>query len=342
MPRYKRRLVRRYGRNVRARRAGNILNAASLYGPSIATGAAYLGSKLWGKFKKKGSSGRGVTTQHDVSRIYRKRRMPRRKRKAWGRFSRKVHAVVEKTLGSRTIVYNSQISVTTPAGTTEQATGQVALYPVANATHAHLNDLNAIQANFTGNTGYDRTQSLIFQSGVLDMTIQNESIDTAEEGAQVEMDIYEISSNDSWQQEGSTNVGLTKVFSEGFTNTSNEGSATNGLSLVTRGVTPFDCCEGLSEYKIKIWKKKKYFLGPGQTMTYQIRDPKRHKFNNEKLKDWDSSNMPRVTKWLLIIAKTTPGYDLTTSGKVDLRVGLTRKYMYKIMESSHDADALNP
>ena len=55
---------------------------------------------------RRGSSGVGVTNQHDRAFVYRKKRMPRRRGKRWMKFSRKVHFVAEKDLGTRTIVMN--------------------------------------------------------------------------------------------------------------------------------------------------------------------------------------------------------------------------------------------
>lgn len=45
-----------------------------------------------GRSKLRSAPG-AISTQHDVSHVYRKRRMPRRRRRAWVRFSRKVKAV---------------------------------------------------------------------------------------------------------------------------------------------------------------------------------------------------------------------------------------------------------
>ena len=340
MPAYRSRygrFVNRYSPYIRAAaRLGHVGRSRALYGAAaIGAGHAYHRGR-----KRKVTSGRGVTTQYDKARIYKKKRMPRKKRAAWKKFSKKVGHVIDKNLGTRTVVFNEIVTYTTTAGSSEQLNGQVALYPVRNDTYTHLNDLKALYDNYSGNADFDETNKLIFQSGVLDMTIQNASVDTNGDQCQVEMDIYEITSKSTWQEEGTTNVGLTKVISDGFNTTGNEGTAASGgLVLTQRGVTPFDAAQALSQFKLKIWKKTKYFLGANQTMTYQMRDPKRRVVDVLKIGDWDSSNMPGWTKWLLIIAKATPAVDLTTTGQVDLRVGVTRKYMYKQLDSTHDADA---
>lgn len=294
-------------------------------------------------------SGQGTTTQHDRSYVYRKRSMPRFKRKAWKRFVRKVHAVSEKSLGSKTIVFNNQVQTSLSSSTTNgtQLLEQVALYPVKNGTYAHLDDLFSIFANYTGDADYDPTDRLLFQSAVLDLTLTNSSFDSSDPAVNVpiELDVYEITSSDSWQENSdasSTNINLITMLNRGFTDTGNEGSASSGLALNQRGVTPFECCSGLSSFRIKIWKKTKYFLGTSQTMTYQIRDPKRHVWSNTKIGSWESGNMPRATRWLLFIAKSVPGYDMDGTGRVQIDIGVTRKYMYKVNKSSRDADASNP
>lgn len=50
--------------------------------------------------RKRLTTGRGVTNQWDRTLIYKKKSMPRWKKRAWKRFSQKVNAVAEKSLGS--------------------------------------------------------------------------------------------------------------------------------------------------------------------------------------------------------------------------------------------------
>ncbi|AYP28912.1 MAG: putative capsid protein [Circoviridae sp.] len=291
------------------------------------------------------TGGGGVTTQHDRTQVYRKKSMPFRKKKGWRRFKRKVQAVAEKSLGSRTIVLNNLVTTSLADTTTNgtQLLEQYALYPVKNTSFGHLNDLRNIYANYTGDPGYNITDRLIFQSAVLDITIANGSIDSASVPVSIELDIYEVSSNSSWQDNSdasSANINLVNIIGRGFTDTANEGSAVTGLTLSQRGVTPFEACSALSSYKIKIWKKTKYFLGANQTMTYQFRDPKRHTWANTTIGQWESGNYPGVTRWVLAIAKATPGLNMDGTGRVRLYAGTTRKYLYKINKSSNDADAL--
>ena len=190
-----------------------------------------------------------------------------------------------------------------------------------------------IEAN--GNATYGLTSKYLFQSGILDMTLVNYSLSTDETiGIPIECDIYEITAG-SMQQDASSLIG---AFQGSFTDTPNEGAAATGLAETQRGVTPWDCPEALSRYRIKIWKKTKYFLTSGGWTTYQIRDPKRHAFSAANMRDWDSSQGP-ATRWLLVVAKPLPG---SLVGQVFVSIGVTRKYLYKVDQSAPDGDAFNP
>lgn len=331
---------RRGGRRGTANRIAQGLTHAQWAGSGLAAAAAY----AVGRFRGTGGrgrhvrSGQGVTNQHDRSRVYRKRGMPRFKKRSWKRFSRKVNAVAEKSLGSKTIVFNDAVSLIGTPGTTEQLWGNIALYPMNHSSISYLDDMKNIENNSTGDYGV--TTKYLFQSGVLDMTLVNTSFDDAEGDVPIELDVYEISSSSSWQENSGT-PSLIGVFDQGFTDTTAEGSAATQLARTQRGVTPWDCPQALGSYKIKIWKKTKYFLGGGSWMTYQIRDPKRHVVDAKNMREWDSTNKPGLTRWLLLVAKVLPGANIITTGNVSLEVGITRKYMYKIKQDSTDQDGFN-
>ena len=75
-------------------------------------------------------SGIGVTTQRDSRFVYAKRRMPRYRRNRWKRFGRKVNAIAEKELGSRTVVRNFTTAAINPTDGDHLLTHSY-LYPVA-------------------------------------------------------------------------------------------------------------------------------------------------------------------------------------------------------------------
>lgn len=293
--------------------------------------------------RRKTSSGRGVTNHFDRSRIYSKRRMPRRRRRNWVRFSRKVNAVSEKDLGSRTVVRNSLVGVShpmDPAGENQHGRQVVALYPL-NGTTAHMQDINEIQQD----TDLGTSGKAIFKSAVLDLTVRNTSArlpDSDNPEITLEVDVYELTANQSLGQTGKA-VDILAAIDEGSTDTATIPGQVTALTGASRGWTPWDFPSSLSEYRIKIWKKTKFFLSENQTFTYQVRNPKRYVLDKQRM-NAPGDNLPRMTRYVLFIYKPAPGYVYSTPPNNDLYgigIGVTRKYMYKIYDKTQDYDMYN-
>ncbi len=327
----KRRGAYSYGSMARnAYRAGSALNRGRYLYTKLRH--RYKGAGSMTQHKKRKSSGRGVTNQFDRRLIYKKSFMSRRKKGQWKSFVRKVQAAAERDLGSKTVVMNEQKSSNT-INVENQAFFSASLYGIASSQDRH-NDVSAIAAN-DGNIG--TTGKFIFKSGVLDLTYRNTSEDANGNGAPVETDVYEIEASKAFTLLNGTVKDICQALTDGFADTGNIGGPV-GLSLTDRGVTPFDCPQGLGQYGIRILKKTKYFLGSGQTFTYQIRDPKRHVFDKAWVTEQTAPNRRGLTRWVLFIQKTVPG---TASGIAyinRLDIGITRKYLYKHQVDSSDAD----
>jgi len=293
--------------------------------------------------RRRQTSGIGITTQHDERRIYRKRSMPRFKRRRWKRFKNKVLAVSEKDLGSRTALFNATYTFGNTTGTAHNIFS-IALYPNSSST-AHLNDLNTIAADeagtWTAATGgvVDKTSKFIFKSAILDLTFRNSS--TFNDGtntlpnfnAKLETDIYEIIVNGITDDSSGTYATLQALFSSGAGDTLNIGGAGTGIGFNQRGSSPWDFPHALARWKIKILKKTKYFLSGGRTLTYQYRDPKRRVISRGRLARLQGCNLPGWTHHVMIIFKAVPGIGIGT-GETDytekIEIGTTRKYLYNI------------
>lgn len=289
-------------------------------------------------------SGQGITNQFDRSRIYTKRRMPRYRRRRWRKFNNRVHAVSEKDLGSRTVVRNTLVSGThpmDPTGANEQAVNFLTLYGLKNAGVVYNNDINEMSQD----TDLNPTGKAIFKSAVLDCTFRNTSTRTEDSTnlpITLEVDVYEMSCGVALGQTGKA-AQFIDMFGEGATETQVIPGQTTQIVLNGRGVTPWDLPSTLSEYKVKIWKKTKYFLGENQTFTYQLRDPKRHVLDYQTMTG-PGDNLPYVTKILMYIYRPCPGYSYVASPNNDnygLAVGVTRKYLYKISDKTNDYDMYN-
>lgn len=294
------------------------------------------------------STGQGVTEQHDARTIYRKKTMPYRKKRKWKRFVRQVHYVAEKDMGTQTFLFNKVFSGEDTNG--DQIVMDVSLYGMKSQNTAH-NDLFTMQGSFnTGNPTavagetVDETTKLMYQSAVLDLTIRNGSVTADGTGfplaanAVMEVDIYELISSKYWNtfRTGSSTDqvhGIVQLFSEMAIDSKNINGTGTGITLPSRGATPFDLPNALAQGKVKILRKTKYQLGVGQTFTYQMRDARRHVITRNAIQDALSCNKPGWTRWIMIIGKGVPGLTYGSAvGQVRSRldIGVTRKYMCKV------------
>lgn len=301
--------------------------------------------------RKQISSGRGITHEYDRKLIYKKKRMPRKKRKRWLKFSKKVKAVSEKSLGARTVVYNTSVEFDNSTAN-NQVVGGVGLYTGyrAGVGNEYLSDLyetydNENQGNPTAADGEttDLTSKFMFQSAVLDLTIRNISHAGGTPSIlrdTIELDIYELTASKLFTDTAAGQyTSLKDLFDQAGSDMKQIGASATGTQIGKRGCTPWDVTEALSQGGLKIYKKTKYFLGSGQTMTYQMRDPRRHVVHGQGMKEMEGINHPKLTKWILILAKVVPGITVGTTGSdthEKIVVGLTRKYFYKI-EGMNDA-----
>jgi len=298
---------------------------------------------------RSGYSGQGVTAQHDVSNVYRKKNMPRGKKRRWRRFVQKIHAAAEKDLGTRTVLLNDAASITNTTAN-KQICLTVALYGQRSTT-SHLNDMYQISAleNFeanpttAGGITTEKSTKIMFQSGVLDITVRNTTFqsDNNSISAKMEIDVYELFIKKDALSSLTAYNNLSSLLSLGYTDTKNIGGIGTGITSDDRGVTPFECPFALSRFGIKILSKKKYFLEGGGTFTYQVRDPRRRVCDTQDLISRQGFNRRGWTRIIYIVGKIVPGYTVgAAAGQYteSLNLGITRKYFYKIQGANDDRD----
>lgn len=295
---------------------------------------------------KTGTSGVGVTSQYDRKTVYYKKNMPRWKKRKWIGFVKKVEAAELKGIGTKTVVRNALLEGTiTPANVpVSQGMLNAVLYGADGGadglTGCGFQDLkvifsNDLQMDAPTNKGH-------FASAVLDATLINAS--TYPEGGvadanygNLEVDVYEFVMT---RKTDATGVG--GIYADAALVTESINGAGTSLEITQRGVTPFDLPDALSR-GIKIMKKTKYFLSPGQTATYQMRDPKNYVIRRDAIDDNDENfARPKLTKGITVIYKCTPVStgDPTKIPTAKLRMGVTRKYMYKVTQDNTDQDQL--
>lgn len=301
--------------------------------------------------RKHVSSGQGVTDHYDARLIYRKKRMPRFKRRRWLSFKKKVNAVAEKDLGSQTVVFNRTLTATNTTNGNHIMT-DFGLYGL-NSSQFEYNDLKAIADayNLADNTTtkglkVGPSAKLLFQSGILDVTFRNSSTffdGTATRAAtelKLEVDVYEVSCRmTSAENATSTFPNVRGMFDQDSVVEDPIGGTGTELARGQRGITPFDFPFALSRFGLKVWKKTKYHVSNGDTFTYQVRDPRRHVAEMDKLRTTAGYNMPGWTRTILVVAKAAPGLtigstDNTYTEKLD--IGITRKYLVKVENYTED------
>lgn len=287
--------------------------------------------------RKKVTTGRGITTQRDRATQYVKKRMPRQKKRQWISFSRKVQAVLQKNLGTRTVVFNDTGGINLP--NTSQGIYTCCLYGFEGSTDASTNsgfkDMQTLLINDptitkTGTPPINPVNGkIMFKSAVLDMTICNAKLEG--ENGPVELDIYEIH-----HKKFIDNLSLLSTFIDAETDTGTIAGAGTGLQLTQRGVTPFDLPMAMSQDGLTIYKKTKYFIPVNGTVTYQIRDPRNISLSGEYFEGNSGFAWPGKTRTLLLVAKNVVGFNQTTG----LNIGVTRKYSYVAESTNSTLDQL--
>lgn len=313
--------------------------------------------------KKRMSSGRGITRDIDRRLIYRRRSMPKWKRRRWRKFTKKVLAVSTIGQGTHTFVHKPAADELNLTDSNSQVPQTYALYG-NRSTQRKLDHLHMIgnlgntgdQTSFQGNTVYSTT-TIQIRSAIADFTFTNKSTrnsaspnsdDPLADFSPLEVDLYEItmSKKATWLNTGTPAeiANLTDVLNFGTpqlidNETSYAARTASGTTLQFRGMTPWDFPENLSQFGVKIHKKTKFFLKNGEYFTYQMRDPRNYQINRSRLEDVPGVNYPGMTKFLYVIYKPVPGVETGTSeGSITHRlfVGQTYKYTYKIEGITED------
>lgn len=290
-------------------------------------------------------TGTQMTYQKDsvVAYQYRKKKTPPGKLRLY----RTIRNVTDRKLGSRTVMFYKRTGILN-ASSLAQIVFDVGLYTCRSTTAPEKNDLARIfslenigdQTALQGDT-VDDTSNFIFLNGHLDFRIKNTSYtisDGVKEDAFQYIDIYEMVSSKTW--EGATEVSPTGCFQTADTDTrAIDDLSANSMAITLKNVTPWDLPQAFTNYGIKILKKTSYCVEGGHEISYALHDSKRRVFNKNYIINKNRSNMPRVTKWLMIIARAGPNQTLGATNPTDLRQEIQfeviRRYNYRI-EGIHE------
>jgi len=276
-------LVARYGgRAIASRLGGQVIRMNSGMLKRAASGVAGLGSAAYGAYsaskRLKGAQSGGaysvLTNQYDVKNFYRKRYMPRRKKRAWRKFYKKVASVYRKeTSGKSSLLLRGKLDGT--VATDQQGVIGCMLYGAAkdtSTTDIGCQDQNYIQ-DAVGGAGSTNISPLC-KSAVMDIEITNRGI--AEFNNPLTVDVYKIKCIRTCQGVNNVQVlGWTDLFGQALAMEPTCGGATDIGANNVAGVTPWmaaDFCR-----HVKIQSHKRIILSQGQTAEFMLRDPKDRK-----------------------------------------------------------------
>ena len=118
--------------------------------------------------------------------------MPRKQRKRWVKFTKKVHQVANKDLGVRTVLFNDRIDLAYEITPNKQVYGAVHLYGGngvnAEAPTGVLREIGArdLRQIFVNDGQIDEDSIVQFRNGIVDITMTNV------DGQTLEVDVYKI------------------------------------------------------------------------------------------------------------------------------------------------------
>src|SRR6476469_9097612 len=288
----------------------------------------------------------GITTQHDSRVLYRNKKMPYRKKKAWKKFTRKVKAVEISDRAKQTLVINSRVSGSTSFGTgLYQNWSECHLYPAISSSSGCrdisiiLEDIMTYKQDIKGgtigsadvgqqvpedtSTNFRSTRKeILFSSASLDVTYTN----TGTTG--MELDLYTIVY--PRQAAGTDNDFLSAV--QQNTNIVDPIRVVSGTTIVAatpvtiyqRGVTLFDVAYGMANTGAKIIKKEKFFISGGNSITKNLRDPANHKFRMPT--DTNVYHLKGMTRTLVCCFKPVNALQDAT---LEQKATRTYKYTYE-------------
>lgn len=316
------------------RGAGYVLK----YGPGLAAGVA---SQQGFPFsmtmtKSKNTSGIGVTSQYDRRLQYRRRPAPRRLKRKLRKFYKRWKSQLLKTLGSNIAIKNEETTIGLTGTGTNQAVGAFHLYGTSGidigAIERGGGDLNDI---FSGDSRVNTGESkLLFSTGILDITMYANEFNGENPTVKAEVDIYEVLYTDETKESS-----LTACINTSRTQTETIPGFVSELNLSTRGVSLFDFPALTQQVGMKILKKTKVFLSPGNFTTYQIRNTKNVYVSKEDITDSDGFVKPWTTRGLVVIMKPVTGAALED---ININFGITRRYNYKVLEGMKKYDGFIP
>lgn len=266
--------------------------------------------------------------QNDSRTIYRKKRMPRRRRRRWVRALRRNVALQMPQQPTRTWVFNQNFSqqFTGTGMSTDQQWWYSGLH-TWNGSAGHR-DMRRIAIQWPEGDLSTTNRKFLVSSAVADITGNYVSTNPA---LSLEVDLYVIDAGRK----------ITTAFGEFGTEFIDiESDLSGNMILSSRGATPFQFPPfGGLGHRLKVLYKRRWQLSPGQAITYQYRDPRNRYISTDELESnsvpdnhYSSSYRTSGTKVFLFIGKIIG--DKQAEDIVAFNTGITRTYTTKALPAT--------
>lgn len=214
-----------------------------------------------------------MTSQRDTRLMYKKKNMPRYKKKAWKSFKRKVTAVQIANTNLQVAV-EQQVCVL-PALQNQSSCQFHGLYGIAGnggsfgtsttgpPGQGQVNDISKIfNARYAG----PRYRKMLFASACMDVHVKGTG------ASSFILEVYEIVARKDFTALSSAYDTVEEIYNNSFADVAAVGAIqATGSSL---GTTPFNAKTFCQFFKIT--KKYRVQGSPGETISFQMRDPRNH------------------------------------------------------------------
>lgn len=217
-----------------------------------------------------------MTSQHDSRLVYRKKTMPRYKKKKWVSFKKKVTAVEysNRNLQNVSMIQTMYCNANTDRcsftsamiyGINGQTGGTGAPPPGGASGTGSMDDMYDVLVNkyAAGGTAMNG-RKFLFGSAVMDVHATNVS-----ENALI-LEVYEIEAKKTYTPATVAYDGPEDLFIQGFVDYSPMANTPLVPSALRLGTTPFNCKLFCQYFTVKT--KRRLQVSPGEVVSFQIRD----------------------------------------------------------------------
>lgn len=273
------------------------VRAGRLAFPWVASGATAAAAAYKASGKKSAIDAGVISTQRDFATRYVRKRMPRRRRKRWVRFGKRVQHVIMQTQPLQTYTVDYAGAVKSFAVNLQTTDGQMLGGVSPSNNDELLQVFKAVYGSALTISTIDKYK-IFLKSMCLDVQLKNTGTST------VIVDVYTLLCRKSDKDSNRIDVSYTNAFAEQSAGSGGTVSATNPSTTVFQN--PLFC---------SMWKilgKKEMLLGAGQTSTLQMRIPY-NRWLNGKLLENNLQAIPGLTRAYLFQMRGAPENNVGTA-----------------------------